>query len=63
MLAETLAAAREAGFTRIELTVYDTNAAAIALYRKHGFIEEGRKRRARVLDGRVDDMVCMALLF
>ncbi len=50
------------GLTRIELEVYADNALAIALYRKLGFVEEGLKRRARVLDGRAQDLRVMALL-
>jgi RimJ/RimL family protein N-acetyltransferase len=52
----------ERGLTRVELEVYAGNAAAIALYRRLGFVEEGRKRRARFLDGRYEDLLVMALL-
>jgi RimJ/RimL family protein N-acetyltransferase len=34
--------ARDFGVERLELTVYPHNAAAIALYRKFGFVQEGR---------------------
>ena len=54
--------ARRIGLERIELQVYAENAAAIALYRMHRFEVEGRKRCARKLDGRYDDLVQMALL-
>jgi RimJ/RimL family protein N-acetyltransferase len=50
------------GLTRIELEVYADNTNAIALYRRLGFVEEGLKRRARVLDGRSQDLLLMALL-
>jgi hypothetical protein len=30
------------------------------LYRSRGFEFEGRKVGARILDGRVDDLICMA---
>lgn len=50
------------GLTRIELEVYADNVNAIALYRRLRFVEEGLKRRARVLDGRVQDLLVMALL-
>jgi RimJ/RimL family protein N-acetyltransferase len=63
LLEATLDAARRAGMTRVELEVYDSNTAAIALYEKAGFAVEGRKRRARLLDGREQDMLVMALLW
>ncbi|AIY41577.1 GNAT family acetyltransferase YhhY [Collimonas arenae] len=62
LLAATIERATTSGITRVELEVYARNAAAIALYRKHGFVEEGVKRKARFLDGRYDDVVMMALL-
>ena len=62
LLAATIADAFQKGLTRIELEVYDANARAIALYRKFGFVEEGRKRHARCLDGVAEDSLCMALL-
>ncbi len=37
--------AREMGVEKLELSVYPGNAAAIALYRRFGFVEEGRLRR------------------
>jgi RimJ/RimL family protein N-acetyltransferase len=42
--------------------VWASNANAIALYRKLGFVEEGVRRRARLLDDRYEDSVEMALL-
>ena len=62
LLAATIADAFQKGVTRIELEVYAGNARAIALYRKFGFVEEGRKRHARCLDGVCEDSICMALL-
>jgi RimJ/RimL family protein N-acetyltransferase len=50
------------GMTRIELEVYSDNLAAVSLYRSLGFVEEGRKRRARFLNGRYQDLLMMALL-
>jgi RimJ/RimL family protein N-acetyltransferase len=50
------------GFTRIELEVFESNARAIALYERRGFVHEGRKRAARILDGRTEDVLCMAWL-
>jgi ribosomal protein S18 acetylase RimI-like enzyme len=63
LLERVLQAARERVLTRIELEVYVSNEAAIALYERSGFLREGVKRSARVLDGRVEDICCMALLF
>jgi putative acetyltransferase len=46
--------------TRLELTVYTDNAAAIALYRKHGFQVEGTHVAYALRDGRYVDAHCMA---
>jgi len=59
---QTIGAARQVGIERVELDVFASNEAAIALYRALGFITEGIKRRARKLDGQYDDNVFMALL-
>ena len=48
--------------TRVELEVFASNARAIRLFERAGFVREGTKRRARFLDGREDDVVCMARL-
>lgn len=61
LLAATVADAFQKGMTRIELEVFAANARAIALYRKFGFVEEGRKRQARCLDGVHEDSILMAL--
>ena len=50
------------GLTRIELEVRADNAAAIALYRKMGFVEEGRKRHGMRFDGMYFDTLAMARL-
>ncbi len=50
------------GFTRIGLDVFSANTAAIALYRKFGFAQEGVKIRGRLVDGVYDDIVIMGLL-
>lgn len=62
LLEGVLAEARERGLERIELEVYASNGPAIALYEKYGFQHEGRKRRARKLDGEYDDILIMGLL-
>ena len=62
LLAATVADAFQKRLTRIELEVFAANARAIALYRKFGFVEEGRKRQARCLGGICEDSICMALL-
>jgi putative acetyltransferase len=46
--------------TRIELQVYTDNAAAIALYRKFGFVIEGTARRYAIRDGTLVDAHFMA---
>lgn len=62
LLAATIADAFQKGIARIELEVFAANARAIALYKKFGFVEEGRKRQARCLDGVYEDSICMALI-
>ncbi|WP_027797806.1 GNAT family N-acetyltransferase [Paraburkholderia acidipaludis] len=51
---------RSLGLRRIELEVYPDNAAAIALYRKFGFVEEGRSRGSSIRDGVLADTLHMA---
>ncbi len=62
LLARTLEAAEAAGMTRVELEVFASNTRAIRLFERAGFVREGVKRGARLLDGRADDVVCMARL-
>ncbi len=57
--------ALEAGFAtleRIDLDVFASNERAQALYLSVGFVEEGRRRCARKLDGVCDDILTYALL-
>jgi putative acetyltransferase len=63
MLAELVAGAPHAGYTRLELNVYARNTGAIALYEQLGFVREG-VRRGMVRDGDecVDDVVMGRLL-
>ncbi|MFV3075090.1 GNAT family N-acetyltransferase [Niveispirillum fermenti] len=44
---------------RVELTVFADNAGAISLYRRFGFVEEGRLRDYAFRDGRYVDALCM----
>ncbi len=56
-------AATAANARKIELLVRAENAAAVALYRKLGFVEEGRLReRVRLRSGRFVDDISMGLL-
>lgn len=61
LLAQTIEAAVEAGVSRFELEVFASNRRAVHVFEQSGFVREGIKRRAWVLDGREDDVVCMAL--
>ncbi|HEX9924439.1 MAG TPA: GNAT family protein [Anaerolineae bacterium] len=62
LLEATVNQALANGLTRIELEVFASNRAAIALYEKFGFEREGLKRKARYVDGSWDDFVMMALV-
>ncbi|HEV2315982.1 MAG TPA: GNAT family protein [Thermoplasmata archaeon] len=56
-----LAWARELGIRRVRLSVFATNGPALSLYRKLGFVEEGRLRGEVILEGAPVDEVLMAL--
>lgn len=60
LLLKSLVAADAFGYLRIELGVFADNARAAALYRKAGFVEEGIKRRAILIDGVFHDEIIMA---
>lgn len=62
LLADTVASADATGFLRIELSVHADNPGALALYRRFGFVEEGRKRRARIKSSLPVDVILMARL-
>jgi RimJ/RimL family protein N-acetyltransferase len=47
---------------RLQVEVLATNGAAIACYRKVGFVEEGRRRQNAWVDGRYEDDLIMGLL-
>lgn len=61
LLLDALRAAGKRGLEKVELDVYASNDAAIKLYEKIGFHHEGRKRKARQIDGRYDDVIVMGL--
>jgi len=62
LLVELEAWARGHDMRRLELTVMAHNARALKLYEKVGFVREGIKRHALVVDGRPVDELCMAKL-
>jgi RimJ/RimL family protein N-acetyltransferase len=61
LMDEAFAWARRFGVERIELTVYPHNEAAIALYRKFGFVEEGRLVRHAKKSYGYEDEILMAV--
>ena len=63
LLHQALAEARSRGLERVELSVFASNSTAIRLYEKFRFEIEGRKKRARKLDGSYDDIIVMGLIF
>jgi ribosomal protein S18 acetylase RimI-like enzyme len=63
LIAQSLAAAREIGLQRVELTVRENNRNAIALYEKVGFATEGVQRDAVLVDGTYENLILMAVLF
>jgi RimJ/RimL family protein N-acetyltransferase len=63
LVAAAIAWAREQGLHKLCLEVFPTNAAAIALYRKYGFVEEGRRtKQIRRANGELWDAIVMGLL-
>jgi RimJ/RimL family protein N-acetyltransferase len=62
LLRQSLTAADAFGYLRVELGVFASNTRAVSLYRKAGFVEEGTKRRAILIDGRFHDEIIMARL-
>jgi len=60
LLQSTVERARESGLEKIELEVFASNTPAIGLYRSFGFRDEGRRSRARLVDGAYDDVLQMA---
>ena len=63
LLAAGIEWARERGLHKLSLSVFPHNTGAIALYRKHGFVEEGRRvKQYRRSSGELWDAVDMGLL-
>jgi RimJ/RimL family protein N-acetyltransferase len=62
LLRESLAAADRFGYLRVELGVFVSNTRAAMLYRKAGFVEEGIKRQAILINGVFHDEIMMARL-
>lgn len=58
-----IGAAVDAGARRIQLAVVDGNAAAVALFKSAGFVEEGRLAGAALIDGVCHDVIAMARRF
>jgi RimJ/RimL family protein N-acetyltransferase len=53
---------RENGLHKLSLSVFPHNDAAIGLYRKHGFVEEGRRvKHIRRANGELWDLIDMGL--
>ncbi len=63
LVAAAIEVARERGLHKVSLSVFPHNAAGIALYRKFGFVEEGRRvKHYRRSSGELWDTIEMGLL-
>ncbi|MGA2478477.1 MAG: GNAT family N-acetyltransferase [Spirochaetia bacterium] len=62
LITEIMKQAAARGFHRVELEVFEENSAALALYRKVGFKEEGRKSHAVKIEGKYFNVVMMAII-
>jgi ribosomal protein S18 acetylase RimI-like enzyme len=63
LMEAAIAWARERGLHKLSLSVFPHNAAGIALYRKFGFVEEGRRvKQYRRHSGELWDTIDMGLL-
>jgi ribosomal protein S18 acetylase RimI-like enzyme len=63
LVAAAIEGARIKGLRKLSLDVFPHNAAAIALYRKFGFVEEGRRvAQYRRSNGELWDFIVMGLL-
>jgi RimJ/RimL family protein N-acetyltransferase len=62
LVATAIEWARENGLHKLTLSVFPHNEAAIGLYRKFGFVEEGRRvRQMRRANGEIWDLIDMGL--
>lgn len=63
MVAGAIELARARGLHKLTLSVFPQNEAAIGLYRKFGFLEEGRRiKHIRRANGELWDLIDMGLL-
>lgn len=63
LLAASINWARDHGLHKLSLSVFPHNAAAISIYRKYGFEDEGRRRKQiRHSNGELWDLIDMGLL-
>ena len=63
LMRQTLDAAQAFGLRRVELTVRESNAVAIELYKKIGFATEGLQRNRILVDGAYENLILMGMLF
>jgi RimJ/RimL family protein N-acetyltransferase len=59
LLRALYAFAKEHGYRKLELEVFATNGPAIVLYESHGFVHEGRRRGAVMVDEEAVDLLLM----
>ena len=60
LLAKTINHAKEINkLEKIELVVFESNINAIKLYKEFGFFEEGKRLKARKIDGKYDNELLM----
>ena len=52
---------QERAFQKADAKVYASNEASLALHRRLGFVEEGRRRRARFAAGRYEDEILFGM--
>jgi len=57
-----IAWAKDAGLHKLHLAVFSTNTAAIALYKKLGFVEEGLRKDQVCIDGQYADEILMGMI-